>query len=229
MLKQTFYGVLGTLLCATAAQAAGVVVVLGNTETGEVIIRGNFADGTEAETALRDAKAMRKDGWTTLFGDDEPGWGAVVCVKYDQGVYFSQVNGQKSEADAIEGAKFGADRFIKENGGGTIIPLCAPHWYNRGQQIAFGGPADLKSVSDDAVDYVKGNVRKVTTNTDRDYKRDCVRPESAPSAEAKLRPIGNGVIPRDVAEPKKKSTSSEWKPASWCPKKPTMVSVGVRG
>jgi hypothetical protein len=219
-----------SMFFATAAQA-GIVVVLGNSETGQVIIRGNFSDGTEADVALRDAKAMREAGWTSLFADDEPGWGAVVCVKHDQGVYFSQVNGQKTEDDAVEGAKFGAERFIKENGGGTIIPLCASHWNNRGQRIAFGGPVDQKSASDEAIDYVKGKIRNTGTTTDHDYKRDCLRPEPPATAEAKLKPIGNGTAPLDVTQPKKKSSARapEWKPAPWCPTKPRNTISGVRG
>jgi hypothetical protein len=223
-----FTGVLGASLLATAAQA-GVVVVLGNSETGEVIIRGNFPDGSEGEDAAKAAKAQRATGWATLFGDDEPGWGAVACVSHDGQIYFSQVNGQNSEAEAIEGAKWGAQRFIQENGGGEIIPLCAPTWNNRGQQIAFGGPAVRNSVSDDVMDAVKGTMRKAaTSHPDRNYKRDCVRPEPPASAVAKLRPIGNGTAPLDATQPQKKSTSNEWQPAPWCSRKRNTIT-GVRG
>jgi len=221
-------GVVGALLFATAAQA-GDVIVLGNTETGQVIIRGNFPNGQGAEDAVHAAKALRETGWTQLFGDDEPGWGAVACVSHDRQVYFSQVNGQKSEAEAINGAKWEAQRFIQENGGGEIIPLCAPTWNNRGQQIAFGGPAVRNSISDDVMDAVKGTVRKAATSRpDRNYQRDCVRPESPASAEAKLRPIGNGTAPLDATQPKKKTTSSEWRPAPWCSRKHNTIT-GVRG
>src|SRR6476659_6258128 len=105
MLRRVSCGVVGALLFATAAQA-GDVIVLGNTETGQVIIRGNFPNGQGAEDAVHAAKALRETGWTQLFGDDEPGWGAVACVSHDRQVYFSQVNGQKSEAEAINGAKW---------------------------------------------------------------------------------------------------------------------------
>ena len=227
MLRKIASGLIATLFCATATQA-GVVVVLGNTETGEVIIRGNFPNGQEGEDAVHQAKAQRETGWTQLFGNDEPGWGAVACVSHDGQVYFSQVNGQKSEAEAIDGAKWGAERFIKENGGGTLIPLCAPRWNNHGQVIVFGGDGVSVSKDDkstDVMDLVKGTIRKAVTG---DYHKDCVRPEPPATAEAKLRPIGTGTAPLDATQPKKASTSSEWKPASWCPKNKS-GAVGKRG
>jgi hypothetical protein len=226
MLKVAFFGVLGALLCASAAQA-GDVIVLGNTETGAVIIRGNFPNGGEADDAVHEAKAERATGWTQLFGDDEKGWGAVACVRHRDGVYFFQINGQKSEAEAIEGARYGAERFIKENGGGVLISSCSPRWNNNGQQIVMTGEEapEWKEDQGDVVDAVKGVIRK-TVAQDHDYKRDCVRPESAPSAKAELRPIGNGTMPLKDTKPVK--PSSDWKPAPWCSKKPNTIT-GVRG
>ena len=226
-------GVVVAAMMFGSSSSLADVVVLGNTETGAVVIRGNLPDGTEAEEAVQEARGQRPDGWTQLFADDEKGWGAVVCVRHKDGVYFSQVNGQQSEADAIRVAKIGADRFIKEHGKGMFIPLCAPRWNNDGQKIAFGGdgvPEWQEGHSDSGVvDYAKGTIRNAVgaQKTDRDYKRDCVRPEPAPSSRGKLGPIGTGVAPLSETQKKPASPADDWKPAAWCPKPSTVT--GVRG
>lgn len=172
-----------------------------------------------------------------LFADDEKGWGAVMCVRHKEGVYFSQANGQKSKGEALQAAKIGADRFIKERGGdGIFIPLCAPAWNNDGQKVAFGGdgvPEWQEHHHEDprVVDHAKAAIRSGLKPQDRNYQRDCVRPEPAPSAEAKLKPIGSTSAPYRHLPPSKPAVSSDaWKPAPWCPPtRPNNGGGGVRG
>ena len=221
---------LAIVLCSGSASAD--VVVLANYETGAIVIRGNLPDGSEADEAVQEAKSQRETGWTSLFADDEKGWGAVMCVRHKEGVFFAEANGKKSKGEALQVAKVKADRFIKEQGEGIFIPLCAPAWNNDGQKIAFGGDGvpewqeQPQHKDSGVVDFAKGQIRKgVREDNEAQFKRDCVRPEPAPSAGATLKPIGTGAAPLQDTQPKK--AAEEWRPAPWCPR--PGGNGGVRG
>ena len=67
------------LLASCAASAS--VIVLGNHKTGEVVVEGNAAGGTEADRAVAKAKGGSDAGWIQIYGPDEEnsrGWGTVL-------------------------------------------------------------------------------------------------------------------------------------------------------
>lgn len=206
--------------------AVAEVYVLGNTETGHVVIRGNTEDA--GMLANREAKGIRDTGWVMLYGDDALGWGAVSCVKTDKGVQFSLSSGHPSELEAARLAKAGADKVQKETGG-SLMFMCAPRWNNRGQPLAFGSdgvPDDRPKtdVVDNAIDKIQGDILEKNRSTapKKDYQRDCVPPPDAGRAE--LAPIGSGAMqPKDKRPPAKM-----WKPAEWCPPRENRSS-GIRG
>jgi hypothetical protein len=163
-------------LIAVPSVASAELFVMGNNETGAVVIRGNFPNGIEADEAGNGALAQRKTGWTQLLEDDTPGWGAVACVRTKDSVYFSVSNGHKSEGEAMKDAIGGAKLYIQKNGDGILVPNCAPRWNNQGQQIALDASQvpDWKdgSTDDSVMDYAKGAVRKAA-GVNPDYDRDC--------------------------------------------------------
>jgi hypothetical protein len=112
------------------APAMAEVFVLGNTQTGHVVIRGNTADA--AEQAHHETKGIHDTGWIQLFGDDVPGWGAVMCVIQGDRYHFFLATGHKSHTDAGALARAAADKFMTANGG-TLVSPCAPRWENKGQ------------------------------------------------------------------------------------------------
>lgn len=215
--------------CLTLALLAGPafaeVFVLGNTQTGQVVIRGNRDDA--GLDASREAKGIRETGWVQLFADDTPGWGAISCVKTDKGVQFSLSSGHKTELEAVRLAKAGADKMQLQSGG-VLMFMCAPRWNNYGQPIAFGSdgmnnelqPAEKAGIVDQALGAVQGSVRKEVT---KDYRRDCVPPPQ--SARAELAPLERGVVqPKDTRPP-----ARTWKPADWCPRTLQYPASGKRG
>lgn len=211
-------------LCA-ASSASAEVFVLGNTQSGHVVIRGNTADA--AEQAHHEAKGIRDTGWVQLFGDDEPGWGAVMCVIHEGRYHFFFATGHKSHTDAGALARAGADRYMAASGGSLVSP-CAPRWENRGQPLAFGGdgfgpPSDMPAREPSVVDVAKGVIRKYGTTPRKDYQRDCVPPPA--SAKAELRPIAPGAAPAKDKRP----PAQTWKPATWCPPPSSNPITGVRG
>jgi hypothetical protein len=225
------HAALTVFLALCAAPAVADVFVLGNSQTGQVALRGNFPNGAESAEALKVADAEPRQAWTMLLQSDEKGWGAVACVRTKETVYFSVADGQASESDAMREALGGAKMYIQKNGDGILVPNCAPRWDNEGQQIALDGdkvPEWRESDhGSDAMEYIKGTVRSAT-GAAPDFKRDCVHPQPPSSAEAKLRPIGNGTAPLDATMPKPKSEpkpKDTWKPQPWCKE----ASSGVRG
>lgn len=206
---------------------AGEVFVLGNTQSGHVVIRGNSVDA--ADQANIAAKAIRPAGWTLLFADDAPGWGAVVCVHHAKGFTFFPATGQPSEVDAIKLSQAAAQKFVATVGGSLVL-LCAPHWNNRGDPIAFGSAGlesmtaaqPEKAVVDRAISAAKGMVYRQVSHSQEDYNRYCVAPR--PSAKAELAPIGNGVVRRIDKRPPPKI----WRAADWCPKHEPSATVGIR-
>ncbi len=218
-----------SLSLVLAAPAAAEVFVLGNTQTGHVVIRGNTPDaGLDAN---REAKGIRDTGWTMLFGDDAPGWGAVSCVKHAGGVQFSLASGHATELEAVKLARAGAEKIQKQTGG-SIMFLCAPRWNNRGQAIAFGSdglPDEAGARKPSVVDQAIGKTRAVILQQTRssaprkDYRRDCLPPPEA--ARAELAPLAQGVMqPKDKRPP-----AQMWKPAGWCPPSSDKVAIGKRG
>lgn len=206
------------------ASAMAEVFVLGNTQTGHVVIRGNTEDA--AEQAHHEAKGIRDTGWVQLFGDDEPGWGAVMCVIQEKRYHFFFATGHKSHTTAGALARAGADKFMAANGGVLVSP-CAPRWENKGQPLAFGGdgfgpPVDV--VPDTGVtDVVKGLIRQHAIPPKKDYKRDCIAPPQ--SATAEIRPIGPGVAPAKDNRP----PAQTWQRGKWCPLTEPGGNGGVRG
>ncbi len=211
---------------AAAGAQAGEVFVLGNTETGHVVIRGNTANA--AVQVHDEAKSIRDTGWVQLFGDDARGWGAVSCVAEGGRYHFFLATGHQTEAGAAMLAKAAADRFLASKVG-RLVFMCAPRWNNRGQPLAFGGdgkgspadPPDSKpTISDIVIGVPQGLIRNQVR---KDYKRDCLPP--AESAKADIRPFAPGTAPaKDVRAP-----AVRWKPADWCPPPPSKTTTGTRG
>ncbi|RYD67532.1 MAG: hypothetical protein EOP58_02930 [Sphingomonadales bacterium] len=57
------------------------VVVLGNSETGEVLVRRN--QDNLAEATMIEAQSIRASGWRELLATRDKGWGAVICLTHD--------------------------------------------------------------------------------------------------------------------------------------------------
>ena len=162
---------------ALAIPAAASVIVLGNYNTGEVVIQGNQPGGSEVERAVALAKGGTNAGWTQIYGpdDDAKGWGALLCVRHAKGVFFAEAIGEVSEAEARRTVEAKAERFLArlvdndtadriemkaswpalaqkalDSGLATKVE-CAPPWNNQGQQIAFVGKAlDAPNATPDA-------------------------------------------------------------------------------
>ena len=62
------------------------VVVLGNSETGQVLVRRNLPNLVEA--TMVEAQSIRASGWRELLATRDFGWGAVICVTRDGGTEF---------------------------------------------------------------------------------------------------------------------------------------------
>jgi hypothetical protein len=187
-MEATMKRLLTVLAFAVLPSAASAdLFVMGNNETGAVVIRGNLPNGAEADEAGSQALAKRKTGWTQLLEDDTPGWGAVACVRTKDEVYFSVANGHKSEGEAMQQAIGGAKLFIQKNGDGILVPNCAPRWNNQGQQISLDADqAPEWKVADDspgAIDYAKAAAHKAAGVTPG-FNRDCAKPKPAPEEKS---------------------------------------------
>ena len=148
-----------------ASPATAIVIVLGNHRTGEVVIQGNWPDGSEIKRAVALANGGPEAGWIQIWGpdDDRPGWGAVLCVQHKKGIFFAETIGNPSEAEALRVVNMKADRFLARLTGSADADLiersaswpelarqasasglgtkveCAPTWNNQGQKIEFVG------------------------------------------------------------------------------------------
>lgn len=209
----------------TSSTAAAEVFVLGNSLTGHVVVRGNAADASPE--ARRAAMSIRENGWELLFADNQHGWAAVSCVARKDRYHFFLATGHPDRGTAMRLAKAAADRFVGANGG-RVVFLCAPAWEDRGQPLALGGdghgpPEDPKPQAvDNAINEVKGFVRRQVAPPAKDYNRDCVRPPD--SARAEIRTFTPGAAPSQDPRP----PARVWKPADWCPPAERTPGIGIR-
>ena len=185
MLRKTLLA--SAMLLASCAASASVIV-LGNHKTGEVVVEGNAAGGTEADRAVAKAKGGSDAGWIQIYGPDEEnsrGWGTVLCVKHKDGFFFAEAIGQSSEAEAKRIVNLKADRFLARLVGGedagqiekvaTWPELarqaadkgigekveCAMAWNNQSQPISYSGKAsDVEDASTAALAKPASEVTK---------------------------------------------------------------------
>lgn len=89
-----------------------LLVVMGNTETGKMLVVSNHPDAVSMARAQ--AKTIRATGWTTLLTTSEPGFGAAFCVRSGKAVRFFVAHAQPSMKDAIARAREFAAPYAAE-------------------------------------------------------------------------------------------------------------------
>ena len=137
-----------------AVPAGPMIVVLGNSETGEVVSGVRRAgDALDLLRTVREqAWRLRESGWQTLLVSTEPGIGMATCLKDgDRWRFFiaQSADGQgfrQARADAA------AEAAIVEARTGTKAAACGKVWAANGI-VTEESPAS-------AIDMVKGLIRK---------------------------------------------------------------------
>jgi hypothetical protein len=126
----------------TAAPAfAGEVWVVVNGNTGEVLVAGN--SGEAPDWIRRNSIQRVPEGWSQIFDDDEPGWGAVACARHANGQYYFEIaSGHPTEAQARSLATAAVQQHItRYSPDAKLLPGCGYAWNNSGQRIALGPSA----------------------------------------------------------------------------------------
>ncbi len=132
-----------------------LLVVMGNSETGKLLVVSNQPD-LEA-VAGRQARMLRPTGWKTLLVTSEPGFGAAFCVRHGDVTRFFLAHAQPSMKDAISRAReFAARDAINAE---QEARICGAPWN------AHTG--DMPSREEGVIDELKDVIRKEVT-CDRD-------------------------------------------------------------
>lgn len=100
------------------------VVVLGNSETGEVLVRRNLDNLVEA--TMIEAQSIRATGWRELLATRDKGWGAVVCVKRDGATEFFVSHPHPTSRAAALAARAAAQPRATQLR--IAASVCAPTW-----------------------------------------------------------------------------------------------------
>jgi hypothetical protein len=151
-------------------QSDKLVVVMGNTETGKLLVVSNQPH-LEA-VAARQASMIRPTGWQTLLVTSEPGFGAAFCVRHGDVTRFFLAHAQPSLKDAISRAREFAAPYAAETT--QEARICGAPW------SAQAG--DVPSREEGVIDELEDVIRKEVA-CDRDAKagdanaRHCPKPD----------------------------------------------------
>jgi hypothetical protein len=153
--------------------AAGtVLVVMGNVETGKLLVVSNQSDAVSA--AQSQARMIRPTGWKTLLTTSEPGFGAAFCVRHGDATRFFLAHAQPSMKEAISRARESAAPYAAETS--QEARICGAPWNAQA--------GEMPPREEGVIDALKDAIREEVT-CDRDAKaadansRPC--PERDPS------------------------------------------------
>ena len=144
------------------------ILYWGDTKTGKavrVINKANAMDIAKAEM-----KAAGGDNWVLLVNSDKPGFGAAMCVRKGETIYFHTAHGYASSKEAVAAAK------EKAMAGGGLPTFCSRALWSVNEITAETKPSSV-------MDVVKGTVRKAVTPEACQEKKEAP-PLSEKSGEA---------------------------------------------
>ena len=157
-----------------AVPAGPMIVVLGNSETGEVVSGVRRAeDGLDLLRTVREqAWRVRESGWQTLLVSNEPGVGMATCLKDGDNWRFFVAHSPDSQGLRQAKADAAAEAALVEARAGITAVRCGKPW------AANGILSEDRPTS--AVDIVKGLIRKCVTG--KPPPPNCRRAVKAPNA-----------------------------------------------
>ncbi|WDF71173.1 hypothetical protein [Novosphingobium sp. KACC 22771] len=130
------------------------LVVLGNTETGQIVVEKNQPD--LANVALAKAHSRRATGWEELLVTREAGWGVALCVKKPGAVRFFLAHSQPDQRSAVARARDEASAYAAKVK--LPVSVCGAPWNAEADGGGDGGEQE-----ESWIDTIKGKIRMMIT------------------------------------------------------------------
>jgi hypothetical protein len=168
-----------TAAATTPVDTGPWVVVLGNVETGKLLVVSQQPN--LKAVARAQARTVRPTGWTDLLATREPGYGAAFCVRVNDETRFFVAHGQPSIRDAIREARQQAESYAKAVD--AKVQICGAPWQS-------SAPVERPERDEGVIDAIRGTIREWVTCDPKEVLPDGTRrkcPVQQPS------PGGSGV------------------------------------
>lgn len=176
---------------SAADDSQPTLVVLGNGETGALLVERSGADPLQA--AMQKARALHPTGWDVLLATQAGGFGAAMCVKHLDQVRFFVAHGASGIQQAISAAREEGQAYATATG--EEMYLCGRPWVGRQPLIDAPEP----TLMDDVIDTTRSlfvcrshpeEGAQASSTSSQDKERDERKTDEA--ARCKMRPENKG-------------------------------------